>query len=350
LAFAQDPKRFIPRWIVTSMPKCIQVGVGGFGRRWLKAVSNSDSVEHAALVDIDPKALEEASRSLDVDTTLTYTDYREAFECVDADFVLVVVPPFYHEEVTVEAFEHGFPVLTEKPMAHDMGSAKRMVLASRRTGLTLMVSQNYRFRRWIRSARAFLSGGRLGRISHGYVSFRLNPDWGPFRKKMEDVLLIEMSIHHFDMMRYLLGRDAKDIYARTWNPPWSWFRGDCAAAINIDMSGIPVLYEGSSVAFGKHTGWNGEWRLECEKGSLDFDEKRGLRWSHFEKGESQVPLVDFPIEDQEYSLREFTRSLKERRAPETNGEDNLKSLAMVFASLRSKSTGEPVAVKRLLRA
>jgi predicted dehydrogenase len=158
-----------------------------------------------------------------------------------------------------------------------------------------------------------------------------------------------MSIHHFDMIRYLLNRDPVSIFARTWNPPWSWFNGDCAAAISIDMDGIPVLYEGSSVSFGTHTGWNGEWRIECERGSLDFDEVKGLRVTNFEKGEDAIPLIDMRAEDQEYSLLEFESSLKERRPPETNGPDNLKSLAMVFGAIRSKSAGEIVRIEHLLK-
>ena len=329
------------------MLRCIQVGVGGFGGRWLSAINGSNSVNHAAMVDIDGGVL--AKASAEFGGVPAYSDYKEAFGEIEADFALVVVPPFIHEEVAVAAFDSGLHVLTEKPMAHEMESAHRMVKKSIDADRILMVSQNYRFRRWIRTARAHLESGELGEISHGFVSFRLNPDWGPFRQKMDDVLMIEMSIHHFDMMRYLLGRDPESIYARTWNPPWSWFRGDCAAAISIDMGGIPVLYEGSSVAFGGHTGWNGEWRIECEKGSLDFDENRGLRATTVKGGETEIPLVEMDVEDQEYSLSEFESSLGENRQPETSGPDNLKSLAMVFGAIRSKSTGEVVGFEDLLK-
>ena len=328
------------------MIRCIQVGVGGFGGRWLTAIEGSTSVEHAAMVDIDEKTLAKASTRFG--ETPTFSEYSRAFEEVDADFALIVVPPFIHEEVAAAAFENDLHVLTEKPMAHDMESARRMVEMSRKVDNVLMVSQNYRFRRWIRTARAYLNSDKLGRISHGYVSFRLNPDWGPFRQKMDDVLMIEMSIHHFDMMRYLLDRDPVTIYARTWNPPWSWFNGDCAAAISIDMDGIPVIYEGTSVAFGGHTGWNGDWRIECEHGSLDFDELKGLRATNYDKGEEAIPLISMPAEDQEYSLMEFESSLREGRPPETNGRDNLRSLAMVFGAIQSKSAEEIVRMDDLL--
>jgi predicted dehydrogenase len=330
------------------MLRCIQVGVGGFGNRWLDAIAATPSIQHAALVDVSEDALQRALEKTGLEPELAFRECSQAFRRIDADFALIVVPPFHHEEVAEAAFDQGLHVLTEKPMAHEMDSAKRMVSRARKRNLTLMVSQNYRFREWIRSAKIFLESGELGGVSHAYVSFRLNPDWGPFRQKMDDVLLIEMSIHHFDMMRYLLGRDPTTVFARTWNPSWSWFRGDCAAAINLEMEGLPVLYEGSSVAFGSHTGWNGEWRIEGEEGSLDYEESTGLRRTHLNRGQGQVEIRPMPAENQEYSLLEFEGSLDGCRAPETNGLDNLKSLAMVFAAIRSKSEGRVVDVSEIL--
>ncbi len=343
-----ERKRYFPFREAGAMLRCIQVGVGGFGGRWLDAIEATPSVQHAALVDVSEEALKKALERTGLGAELAFREWPRAFQEIDADFALVVVPPFHHEEVAEAAFDHGLHVLTEKPMAHEMDSARRMVSRAAEEGLTLMVSQNYRFRSWIRSARNYLGSGELGEVSHACVSFRLNPDWGPFRQKMDDVLLIEMSIHHFDMMRYLLGRDPDTVFARTWNPPWSWFRGDCAVAVNLDMDGLPVLYEGSSVAFGRHTGWNGQWRIECEKGSLDYDEFKGLRCTHFKRGEEAVEITAMPAENQEYSLLEFEGSVEAGRAPETDGVDNLKSLAMVFAAIRSKSEGKVVRIADIL--
>ena len=52
---------------------------------------------------------------------------------------------------------------------------------------------------------------------------------------MPHPLIIDMSIHHFDLMRFFLGSDAVAISARSWNPPWSWFAGDASAAAQIEF-------------------------------------------------------------------------------------------------------------------
>ena len=57
---------------------------------------------------------------------------------------------------------------------------------------------------------------------------------------------------------------------------------------------------------------------------------------------------DTPAEDQEYSLLEFESSLEEKRPPETNGPDNLRSLAMVFAAIQSKNEEAVIQIEDLV--
>lgn len=331
------------------MFKCIQVGVGEMGRGWLHIITKSKEVEHAAIADTNKENLQHAIKTLNIDPSKAFNNHQEAFEKTEADFALIVTPPSTHKEIALEAYRNGLHVLTEKPMADTMEACKEMVEGARRAGVRLMVSQNYRFQRWVRTARHVLQNGTLGRLSHVAVSFRRNPDWGPWRQKMDDPLLIEMSIHHFDMMRYILDRNPVEVYALTWNPKWSWFKGDCAAVVPILMEQeTPVLYEGSVVAFGSHTEWDGQWRIECEKGALHFEDEKLFIRRHDSDQREEVPLLGMSAENQEYALMEFLASFKEGREAETCGKDNLYSLAMVFAAIDSKRMGEPRKIRNYL--
>jgi len=324
------------------MIKCIQVGVGEMGMGWLHIIAKSGEVEPAAIVDINKENLQHAIKAFNIDPSKAFSNHREAFEKTKADVALIVTPPSTHKEIALEAYRNGLHVLTEKPMADTMEASKEIVKGAERAGVRLMVSQNFRFRRWVRTARHVLQSGTLGRLSHVGVSFRRNPDWGPWRQKMDNPLLIEMSIHHFDMMRYMLDRNPLEVYAWTWNPQWSWFKGDCAALVTILMEQeTPVLYEGSVVAFGSHTGWDGQWRVECERGALHFEDEKLFTRRQDSDQKEDVPLLNMPAENQEYALMEFLASLKEGREAETCGKDNLYSLAMVFAAMDSKRTGKP---------
>jgi len=330
----------------------IQVGVGGFGRRWLGVVAEQAGSEHAALVDVNEAALEAARRETGLAGSQCFADYRVAFSSVDADAVLCVTPPALHHEVALAALENGLHVLTEKPLADSMRRAARMVEAAEQAGRALMVSQNYRFHPWARTIRYLLESGEFSTPDSVFVRFARAPRFkGSFRLKMEHPLVRDMSIHHFDLMRALTGREPVSVYARTWKPEWSWFRHDpCAVAVFEFEGGVQVIYHGSWVARSPETTWNGYWCIECARAAIELrGEAVHLTPADHPEEDTEVELHQMPCEGQDYSLLEFRRAVEEGREPETSGRDNLGSLAMVFAVTESAARGEPVAIDQILQ-
>jgi len=59
------------------MFKCIQVGVGGFGKRWLEVLSKSKEAEYAAIVDINRENLQNAIETLKIDPSRAFNNHRE---------------------------------------------------------------------------------------------------------------------------------------------------------------------------------------------------------------------------------------------------------------------------------
>jgi predicted dehydrogenase len=330
--------------------RVIQVGVGGFGWRWRGVIGESDGVEYAAICDINEQVLAEAGESLGVDESRRFSDYRKAINEVEADFVLIVVPPAHHRQVAFAAFERGLPVLSEKPIADTWKASKEIVEGAERAGVALAISQNYRYQPWCQAIRDTLASGRLGKLDHCVLEYRLNvTDWGRFRHEMQDPLLIEMSIHHFDLMRWLLGRDIAEVVAHTWNPGWNDYAGDCSGALLLRTTGgESILYEGSVADRGTQTGWNGFWRIECENGALCYRHEK-VFVERFDADEPEaVALPEMPCDHQAYVLRDFLAALDEGRPPATNGRDNLRSLAVVFAALESTRSGQVKRVTDLL--
>jgi predicted dehydrogenase len=329
-----------------GVKRVIQVGVGGFGARWRQVIGGSQAVEYAAIVDSNERTLHEVGDALGVDRSRRFTDYREGIAATEADFVLIVVPPAFHREVAFAAYERGLPVLSEKPIADTWEASKEMVAGAERAGVALAISQDYRYQPWCQAIRDTLASGRLGKLDHCLLEYRLNvTDWGKFRHEMQDPLLIEMAIHHFDLMRWLLRRDIGEVMAQTWNPGWNDYAGDCSGALLLrTTAGESILYEASVADRGVQTGWNGFWRIECEHGALCY---RGER-VFIERFDSDQPEAiappEMPAQRQDYVLRDFLAALEEGRAPETDGRDNLKSLAVVFAALDSTRSGQ---VKRI---
>ncbi len=329
----------------------IQVGAGGFGKVWLQVLPRNRTATLEALVDIDEAALRAAAEQVGLPPERCFTDYREAFRRVRADAALCIVPPDRHSEVALAAFESGLHVLSEKPLADTMPAAMGMVTEAEAAGRTLMVSQNYRFRSWVRTMRYLVESGQFGQAEDVLVRFAKAPRFeGSFRLKMEHPLVKDMSIHHFDLMRAVTGREPLSVYATTWKPSWSWFDHDpCAAAVFEFEGGLKVLYHGSWVARGRETTWDGDWHVECAGAALELrgEEVHIVPADHPEQ-DGTISLQKMPCEGQDYSLLEFQHAVMDGRPPETSGRDNLRSLAMVFATAESARRGEPVRIDEVL--
>ena len=331
--------------------RIIQVGVGSFGPTWLERIQRESGSTLAALVDLDPEALERARARAGLVASQCFTDYRDAFAEVKADAVLNATPPRVHHEVALAAFEAGLHVLTEKPVADTMANGRLMVQAAQDAGRVLMVSQNYRFRPWARTMRELITSGKFGAPDSISIRFAkaLTFD-GTFRFTMDHPLVRDMSIHHFDLVRALTGREPISVYARTWRPSWSWFEHDpCAAVLFEFEGGLEVVYEGSWVTRGRETTWDGYWNVECEDAVIEL---RGDRVHITPAGhpdqDTEVEIGSRTASGQTAALIELQESIIEGREPETSGRDNLRSMAMSFAAMESSDRRRPVSIEEVL--
>ena len=332
--------------------RVIQVGIGGMGNTWLGAVQRSPQVEFAGVVEIDDEIARAQAAAYHLDPALVFQAMPEALETVEADAVINVTPPEVHREICVGALEAGLPVLTEKPLAGNLEDARAIVAAADATGVDCIVAQNYRYRPLTQTIKAILASGELGAVAAVSCEFYRGPHFGGFREEMPHPLIIDMSIHHFDLMRFFLGSDAMAIRARSWNPPWSWFAGDASAAALIEFgNGVQASYTGSWCSQALETSWNADWRFECERGVLLAQDDRlyaqrllsvkegarGLASAHDDKRE--IPLVSMEREGQDYLLQEFLEAVTTGAATATTAQDNIHTMEFVFGVVEACDSG-----------
>ncbi|MDZ7673069.1 MAG: Gfo/Idh/MocA family oxidoreductase [Halanaerobiales bacterium] len=185
--------------------KLLQVGVGGWGYSWAGVVQESKYWEAVGYVDIDQQNLVKTSEAYGLSQEKCFNDLDKALKIIECDAVLVVVPPKYHKEVAIKALEKGKHVLVEKPLADTFPSAFEMVNKAEEVDKRLMVSQNYRFKRASRTVKKVLKKEIVGQPGYITVNFHKATHFdSPFRLEMEEPLLRDMSIHHFDQMRYFV--------------------------------------------------------------------------------------------------------------------------------------------------
>ncbi len=129
---------------------------------------------------------------------------------------------------------------------------------------------------------------------------------------------------------------------RSWNPAWSWFKGDASAQVTLEfMNDVFVSYNGSWCSQGREIGWNANWRFECAEGVVAMvDDVVYTQATGAEPVE--VAPVKMELEGQAYLLQEFYEAVTSGAAPATTCQDNIKSLAIVFDVVRSFETGQIV--------
>ena len=116
------------------------IGVGHFGRAHAEKIAGLDRAELVAVADRDPDRAAKVGRELGV---RAMTDYRELLGGVDA--VSVAVPTLAHYDVAAAFIAGGIHVLVEKPITHDVASARRLIDAAEAQGVVLQVGHLARF-------------------------------------------------------------------------------------------------------------------------------------------------------------------------------------------------------------
>ncbi|HEU5430420.1 MAG TPA: Gfo/Idh/MocA family oxidoreductase, partial [Thermomicrobiales bacterium] len=203
--------------------RLIQIGAGGFGRSWAELAARAPEVELVAVVDPDAAARAWAGAALGLPPAAVVAAPDEAFVRFDADAVLIVTPPPTHHPLTLAALAAGRHVLLEKPLATSLAEAREMIAVADRAGRMLMVSQNYRVRPAARAAREIVRSGALGDLAAIKIQFRGDTRalWPAdnFRYAMPHPLVLDMAIHHADLLRSVTGQEAATVYARGWRVP-----------------------------------------------------------------------------------------------------------------------------------
>jgi predicted dehydrogenase len=326
------------------------------GRHWLEVVADHPDFVSVACVDTDETSLQQARACRGQAHGQFARTMEDALARVEADAALVASPTFLHARHTLQALDAGLSVLVEKPLAADLSAAVDVVERARGVSRVCMVAENYRFYPAERTVRHLLDEGRAGRISSVVcVDRRDQPSatQGAWVKGIDHPFLGEISVHHFDSFRYLFNRQPISVMARSYNPPGSTYDREGAAEALIELEeGLPIVYAGT------YHGNRFEFSLwvQGDKGDIWTDRKRVWWRPRGRRFFWPVRLVAVPKGDElPYPkggtvslLNQFRYAVLDGRAPETSAQDNLRTLALVQASILSHREGRRVGIDEVL--
>lgn len=145
--------------------KPVRIGVIGLGAMGYGHCKNVRSLKETVLTcvcDNEPSVAKEKGEEFGVPF---FTDYKKLITSRLCDAVLVVVPHWFHPDVTIFAFNNGLHVMCEKPVAVRVSDVDRMIASARKNRKKFAVMHQMRTEPFFKKAREVLESGVLGRIT-----------------------------------------------------------------------------------------------------------------------------------------------------------------------------------------
>jgi len=179
--------------------RCALVGVGVMGAQHAAILATSPFADLVACVDVDPGAAERAPTGVPFTTSLD-----EVLADPGLEALFIATPQPFHEEAVRAGLERGLHVFCEKPIAHTLESADRIVALEAVHPGRLVIGHMYRFDpRWM-SLHEAVEDGRLGRLVHLAI-LGFTPDYEGRALADHTSLANENSIHSLDLLQWLAG-------------------------------------------------------------------------------------------------------------------------------------------------
>jgi predicted dehydrogenase len=268
--------------------------------------------------------------------------------------VIVATPPDYHATTCQAVLDRKLAVLVEKPFTLQLSEAVRLVSLAAANNTPILVAQNYRYLRSFRTVKRVINEGLLGRVGMVVCQY-----YRPFHciadslARLPNSVLWGVSVHHLDALQYVLGSKVTSVNAESFTLPWGRLPRGASLQVMLAMANETrvsysatyestghTLFEGGQEFYARFIGERGtlhvfqRWLIFWENGKLPRVVRRGPR----KKTEEQV-LLD-----------QLERALIHGEEPEVSGRDNLQTVAILEACVRSAAEGRRVNPQELLRA
>lgn len=332
------------------------LGAGFWSRFQLAAWRELKGAECVAIYNRTRAKAEALARDFGIASTAVYYDPAELLARERLDFVDIVTDVASHASLARLAAKHGVAAICQKPMAASLREAEGMVEFCRQRRAPLFIHENFRWQAPLRALRAELDRGAIGRPFRARIDFISGfPvfDNQPFLAGLEQFIIADVGSHTLDLARFLFG-EAASVYCRTQRIHKK-IKGEDVATVVLEMrSGahvtVNMAYAGNPLereAFPETLVF-----VEGENGSAELAPGCILRTTT-RRGTlvRQAPPPRFPWADPRYAVvhasivpcnANLLGALQGRRAAETTGADNLRTVRLVFGAYESAARGKPV--------
>lgn len=328
------------------------VGAGGMAGVYANSIERIEDATVSAVAS--PNSAEAFVRET-VPSATAYADYGDLFDEEPVDAVAVLTPTDTHSDVVLAAADRGLDVICEKPLARTMAGARELREAVERSGITFMTAHVTRFFPAYAEAKDRVDAGDVGNpcVARTKRAFGFEGDRGWFDdEKRSGGVLLDLAVHDFDYLRWLLG-DVERVFTRRTG----WDREGSS-----DVSLSVLRFENGAV--GHVESWcvqvptvpfTEALEIAGDDGHLEYDvdEVQPIRqFGHDDVLSPRDPVGDdLPLARDGYDrqLEQFVDCVRSGSEPPVTVEDGLQSMAVSLAAIESAERGAPVSPAEVRR-
>lgn len=185
------------------------IGLGRIGMLHAETLSAIPQVTSLVVTDPVPGAVERVMSRVPADAVGSPADLIAA----GVDGVVIAAATDAHPDLILAAVEAGLPTFCEKPVARDARDAMAVLAAVEDAGVPVQIGYNRRFDTAIQAVRRAVASGELGWV-HTLRSTTLDPAPPPPEYiRVSGGIFRDCSVHDFDTVRFVSGREVVEVYA-----------------------------------------------------------------------------------------------------------------------------------------
>lgn len=326
------------------------LGAGRIGKVHAGAIASDKRAELVAVAD----ANQDAARAIADAAGAEMRTIEEIENSSDVDAVLICTPTNTHADLIERFVRAGKAVFCEKPIDLNIERVRACLAVIKETGGKVMLGFNRRFDPHFAAVRQAIDDGRIGKVEMVTITSR-DPGAPPAEYiKVSGGIFRDMTIHDFDMARFLLGEEIATVSASAsvLVDPKIGELGDfdSASVILTTASGRQCVISNSRRA---SYGYDQRIEVHGSEGAVSAENQRPVSIELASKdGYTRPPLHDFFMtrytDAYAAEIAAFINAIDGGKAPTPSAEDGLQALALAEAALLSVKEGRSVKVADVL--
>ena len=191
------------------------IGAGRIGKVHTESICNY--VRNAKIKTVADPFMNETTEKwlLSMGVESTTQDYHEILDDPEIDAVLICSSTNTHSPISLEAIAAGKHVFCEKPIDHDLSKIKQVVEALKGSNIKYQVGFNRRHDHNFAAVKQAVVDGKVGDVHIIKITSRDPEPPSAEYAAVSGGMFLDMTIHDFDMVRFLAGCDAEEIYVQS---------------------------------------------------------------------------------------------------------------------------------------